>query len=131
MPSTLVRGCWLDRADGEGDDVFDRHGFFLEEGLAVFYADELAVVAGEEFHAAVEFVDGEENALLAFAFGGAELGAVGEDGAVAGFVLPGDVDNERGGHSLKGSGVEDLEGTIRFAIERKLLKAGEEATFVA
>jgi len=67
----------LNGADGQGDDVVGGHGFFLEEGFAVLDANELAVMAGEEVHAVVELVDGQEDALLAFAFGGAELGAVG------------------------------------------------------
>jgi len=91
----------------------------------------LAVVAGEKIHAMVEFVDGQEYALLAFAFSGAELGAVGEDGFAALRVLLGDVHDKRGGHAFEGSGVENLERAVGFAGERELLEPGEEASFVA
>src|SRR5271165_5839602 len=37
----------LDGAGAHGDDVFDLHGFFDDEGLAVFDADLVAVEAGD------------------------------------------------------------------------------------
>lgn len=89
------------------------------------------MVAGEEFHAIVELIDGQKDALLPFALGGAELRAVGKDGAVTGSVLSGDVDDESSGHAFKGRGVDNFEGTIGLAIEWKLLEAGEEAALVA
>ncbi len=135
IPAFLSRGttCLMqsDRADGEIDDVVDGHGLFLEKRFAVFYADELAVMPGEEFHAVVEFIDGEEDALLALALGGAELRAVGKDGSMTGRVLFRDVDDEGGRHTFEGRGVENFEGTIGFAVEGKLLEACEKAAFVA
>ena len=53
------------------------------EGLAVFDANKLAVMAGQQIHPVVEFVDGEKYALLAFAFSRAKLRAIGEDGLAA------------------------------------------------
>src|SRR5258708_17745577 len=96
----------LDGADGEGDDVVGGHGFFLEEGLAVFCADKLAVVAGQEVHAVVELIDGQEDALLAFALGGGELGAIGEDSFSALRVLLAGIHDGRRGPALRGSGAE-------------------------
>ena len=115
----------------EGDDVVRGHRFFLEEGFAILDADELAVVAGEEVHAVVELVDGQEDALLAFAFGGTELGAVGEDRFAALRVLLGDVHDEGGGHTFEGSCVKNFERAMGFAGEGKLLEAREEAAFIA
>ena len=120
--NTLKKPCLgLDGADGEIDYVVDLVEFFLQEGFAIFDVDEAAGVAVEEVHAGVEFVDGEEDALLAFTFGGAELGLVGEDGAAAGFVLFGDVDDEGGRHSFERCAVENFERAERFAFERELL----------
>src|SRR5258708_14189749 len=96
----------LDGADGEGDDVVGGHGFLLEEGFAVFCADKLAVVAGQEIHAVVELIDGQEDAVLAFALGRAELGAIGEDSFSALCGLLADIPDERGGPSFEGSRVE-------------------------
>ena len=127
----LFFSAGLDGADGEGDDVVGGHGFLLEEGLAVFGADKLAVVAGQEIHAVVELIDRQEDALLAFALGGAELGAIGEDGFAALRVLLADIHDESGRHAFEGSGVENFERAVGFAGERKLLESCEEATFVA
>src|ERR1700741_2677507 len=97
----VLRGPWRGpiflpaKSDGaywQGADVVGRHGLFLQEGASVFGTDELAVVAGEQVHAVVELVDGQEYALFAFAFGGAELGAVSEYGFASLRVLLGDVD---------------------------------------
>src|SRR6266852_4968220 len=79
----------------------------------------------------VELVDGQEYTLLALAFGGAELGAVGEDGFTALSVLPGDVHDEGGRHSFKRSGVKNFERAMGFAGEGELFQAREEAAFVA
>jgi hypothetical protein len=119
------------RADGQCDDIVGGHGLFLEERLAVFGADELAVVASQQIHAVIKFVDREEDALLAFAFGGAKLGAVGEDGFATLRILFGDVHDEGGRHPFEGSGIENFEWAVRFTGERKLFESGEEATFVA
>jgi hypothetical protein len=131
-PCVCRAGEWgSDGADGKFHDVVCGHGFFLQEGFAIFNVDEGAVGAGEQVHAVVEFVDGEKNALFAFAFGGTELGAIGEDGFAALGVFPGDIHDETGRHALEGSGVEDFERSVRFTGERQLLESREEAGFVA
>jgi len=89
------------------------------------------VVAGQEVHAVVELIDGQEDALFAFALGRAELGAIGEDGFSALRVLLADIHDESGGHAFEGSGVENFERAVGFAGERKLLESCEKAAFVA
>jgi hypothetical protein len=98
-PATTETG--LDRADGEIDYVFHLHGFFLQEGFAILYADQGASVAGQEIHSGVEFVDGQENTLFAFAFGGTKLRAIGEDGPAAGAILFCDVHDESWRHAFE------------------------------
>jgi len=130
-PGPIFLPAESDGADGQGDDVVGGHGLFLKEGFTVFGADELAMVAGEQVHAMVELVDGQEYALLALAFGRTELGAVGEDGFAALSVLPGDIHDEGGRHAFKRSGVKNFERAMGLAGEGELFQAGQEATFVA
>src|ERR1700739_272176 len=136
----VLRGPWRgpiflaaisDGAYWQGDGVLGRPGLFLQEGLSVFGTDELAVVAGEQVHAVVELVDGQEYALFAFAFGGAELGAVSEYGFASLRVFLCDVEDEGGRHAFERSGVENFEWAMGFAGEREPFQAGEEAAFVA
>src|SRR6267142_1274243 len=65
------------------------------------------------------------------AFLGAKLRGEGEDGFAALGVLGGDVHDEGGADVGEGSGIENLEGAVRLAFERKLFEARQEAGFVA
>ena len=105
-------------------------GSFCRKGSPYLAPMSLTVVAGEQVHAMVELVDGQEDALLALTFGGTKLRAVGEDGLAALRVLLGDVHDEGGRHAFERSGVKNFERAMRFAGERELLETGEEAAFV-
>src|SRR5690348_11596490 len=88
-------------------------------------------MAGKLIHFVLETIDGQED--LAFLGGtlGKKLGAVSENGAAALLELGGDVDDKSGADVGVRDGVEDFEGPKGFAVERKLLEAGQEAAFVA
>jgi hypothetical protein len=60
-----------------------------------------------------------------------ELGGKGEDGAATLLEMWSDVYDEGGVNCGESGRIEDFERAVRFAVERQLLKAGEEATFVA
>jgi hypothetical protein len=60
-----------------------------------------------------------------------ELGGEGEDGTATLLEMWSDVYDEGGADCGESGRIENFERAMRFAVERQLLKAGEEAAFVA
>src|SRR4249920_2889433 len=88
------------------------------------------MVPGQQLHFQVQFVNRQEDSLLAFAFRRTELGPVGQDSPVPGLILLGNVDNEGWRHAFEGGGIQDLEGAMRLSVDWQLLKAGKETAFI-
>src|SRR5262249_20105193 len=100
-----------------------------KKGLAIVYANHLAVVTGELIHFVLQTVNGEED----FALAGCpfELRMERFDGFVALGKLGSDVDDKGWTSVGEGRRIEYFVRAERYAGDGKLLEAGQKAAFVA